>query len=140
MKLRLRSLCAVCLAGTFAVSCGSSNPSQPSGGLTGSVTAPVNVSPAGGAQIRFTDQPVTLVVNNATTTKGTATYTFEVATDTAFASKVQVKDNTAEGTNGQTAVKLDALPANADYYWHARVSSGGTTGLFGNTMKFTVGP
>src|SRR5690349_14263994 len=141
MKYRFASLCVVCLAASFAASCGSS-PSQPSGtsgSLTGSVTAPVSVSPTAGAQVRFSDQPVTLVVNNATTTKGTATYTFEVSTDSGFATRVQLKDNIAQGSGGQTSVKLDALAANTDYYWHARVASGGTTGLYGNAMKFTVG-
>ena len=143
MNVRLNRWSVVCLVAMFAAACGK-NPSEPSGtsssgGVTGSVTAPQPVAPTPGAQIRFSEQPITLTVQNATTTKGAATYTFEVATDSAFSSKAQVKDNVAEGTNGQTTVKLDALAANHDYYWHARVSSAGTTGLFGTTFKFTVG-
>ena len=34
----------------------------------------------------------------------------------------------------------DALPAARDYYWHARAQGAGTTGVFGATFKFTVGP
>jgi hypothetical protein len=79
-------------------------------------------------------------VQNAVATQSGATYTFEVATDPAFGAKVQVKDGIAEGSGGQTTVKLDTLTANRDYYWHARATAGGTTGLFGTVYKFTVGP
>jgi hypothetical protein len=140
MNPRLRLLSFVCLLAPFAAACGSSSsPSSPSD-VTGSVTAPKPLSPSSGSQVSFTAQPITLTVQNAVTTKGGATYTFEVATDSAFSAKVQVKDAVAEGSGGQTAVKLDALPAKADYYWHARATSAGTTGLFGATSKFTVGP
>jgi hypothetical protein len=86
------------------------------------------------------DQPVTLVVQNAAiTSTGGNVYLFEVATDPAFATKVQTKDNVAEGT-GQTSVKLDSLTGGRDYYWHARATGGGTSGPFSAPMKFTVGP
>jgi hypothetical protein len=60
--------------------------------------------------------------------------------DSAFATKVQTKDGVAEGTSNQTSVKLDALPAGRDYYWHARATGGGTTGIFGIAYKLTIGP
>jgi hypothetical protein len=102
--------------------------------------APRPLTPTNSAQVRNSEQPVTLAVQNAVSTKPGVTYTFEVATDAAFATKVQTKDAVAEGTAGQTSVKLDALAAAKDYYWHARATSGGTTGLFGAVYKFTVGP
>ena len=37
-------------------------------------------------------------------------------------------------------MRLDTLPAARDYYWHARAQGAGTTGVFGATFKFTVGP
>ncbi len=37
-------------------------------------------------------------------------------------------------------MRLDALPAGRDYYWHARAQGAGTTGVYGATFKFTVGP
>jgi len=99
------------------------------------------VLPANGAQVQNSDQPLTLAVQNAVASKTTGTtYTFEVATDSAFASKVQTKDGVKEGTGGQTSVKLDALPAAADYYWHARATASGTAGPFGTTYKFRIGP
>jgi hypothetical protein len=36
-------------------------------------------------------------------------------------------------------VRLDPLAGGRDYYWHARATGGGTTGVFGPTFKFTVG-
>src|SRR5690348_560727 len=125
-------LAALCTACT-----GSST--QPTGGSS-SVTSPVGVSPVASAQIRFADQPVTLIVKNAVITQSPGTtYSFEVATDAAFTSKVQTKDGVAESLDGQTAVKLDTLPASKDYYWHARAIAGGSTGPFSAPMKFTMG-
>jgi hypothetical protein len=66
-------------------------------------------------------------------------YTFEVATDPAFATKIQTKDGIAQGSGQQTVVRLDPLTPAKDYYWHARATAGGTTGLFGPVYKFTIG-
>jgi hypothetical protein len=123
----------------------SDNPAQPSsngtsGSLTASVAAPRPVSPANAALIKNTDQPATLIVANAISTQSGATYTFEVASDPAFGAKVQTKDAVAEGSGGQTVVKLDTLAPGRDYYWHARATAGGTTGVFGTISKFTIGP
>src|SRR3984893_6935969 len=125
-----------------AASCGSNNPSQPSAGasaLTSSIVAPRPVAPPNSAQVRNSDQPVTLAVQNAVSTKPGVTYLFEVATEAAFTTKVQTKDAVAEGTGGQTSVKLDALAAAKDYYWHARASGGGTTGVVGAMYRFSLG-
>jgi hypothetical protein len=144
------SVFGVCLAALLAATTAcSDNPAQPSSGssssLTASIAAPRPVSPANAAQIKNSDQPATLVVLNAYSTQGSvatqsgATYTFEVATDTVFSAKVQTKDAVAEGSGGQTVIKLDTLTPGRDYYWHARATSGGTTGLFGPVSKFTIG-
>jgi hypothetical protein len=131
---------AALLAATAACN---NSPSQPSSGssssLTASVAAPRPVSPSNAAVIKNSDQPATLVVANALSTQPGATYTFEIATDPAFAAKVQTKDGIAEGSGGQTTVKLDTLAPGRDYYWHARASAGGTTGLFGTVYKFSIG-
>src|SRR5438128_12505100 len=96
-----------------AAACGDSNPAQPSSSSRAAcVTAPVPVTPANSATVRFGDQPITLVVQNAAVTAkavGAVTYTFEVATDAGMSAKVQTKDAVAEGTGGQTSVKLDSL-------------------------------
>jgi hypothetical protein len=120
-----------------AVGCTKSNSAGPSS----SIGAPLPLIPANGAAIKNADQPVTLTAQNAaisTPTAGT-TYTFEIASDAAFATKMQTKAGVTEGT-GQTTVKLDALPAGRDYYWHVLATSGSTTGIFGSPSKFTIGP
>jgi len=109
--------------------------------LTASVAVPQPLVPANGAVVAYASQPVTLTVQNAVVTStGGTTYAFEIATDAAFTNKVQTKDPVAEGGGGQTSVKLDALAGSTIYYWHARATSGGTTGLFGSVYKFTVAP
>jgi hypothetical protein len=131
-------LAAVLCIAAIATGC-SDSPSSPSG-ASGSVTSPVPAQPAANATVRFADQPITLMVRNAAATGSGTVYTFEVATDAAFASRVQTKDAVAEGANGQTTVRLDALTGGRDYYWHARATSGGTAGPFSPPAKFTVGP
>ena len=141
--------CAV--AGALAIvvmsACTTGAPAQPSASgsaassssLSPSIAAPTPLSPVNGAQVGFGSQPITVVVLNAVSTRGSVTYTVEVAFDANFSSKVQTKDSVVEGTGGQTSVRLDPLlPSNA-YYWHARAQGGGTTGVFGAAFKFTIG-
>jgi len=138
---------AICL---FAGACskGGPTPIQPTStaaiaevpAVTGSVTVPQPVSPSANVTVRNADQPITLVVSNAVSTRGTNAYDFEVATDTGFATKVATKTGVAEGAGGRTSVVLDRLAASTDYYWHARAQAGGTTGPFTAARKFSVGP
>jgi len=145
MSYRSIRTCVALLAIAAAAACSKSNPAQPSGtagdggALTASITAPRPTTPANNLAVKNSDQPITLVALNAVSTKPGVAYTFEVATDAAFTTKVQVKDNVAE-SSGQTSVALDMLPAAKDYYWHVRASGSGTTGLFGPTFKFSIGP
>jgi hypothetical protein len=126
----------------------SSNPAQPtasataaSTALTSSVTVPRPVSPANLAQIRNVDQPVTLVIVNAVITQSvTPTYTFEVASDAAFATKVYTKAGVAAGSNNQTILTIDRLGAGATYYWRAHAEGGGTVGPNSVVQQFTIGP
>lgn len=137
MKLRSATIAvAIAMAGVMACS---DSPSSPTG--KGSVAAPLQVSPAPNVTIRNVDQPVTLTVTNAIVTQpGSTTYTFEVATDANFTNKVQTKADVAEGASGRTSAQLDRLPPGADYFWRVRAAGAGTTGVFGQTYKFTVGP
>ncbi len=110
---------------------------QPSGSST--VTSPALSSPANGALIPNGNQPVVLTVSNAIVTQSAAaTYTFEVATDSAFSFKVQTKTAPAS-TNGSTSVTLDALAGGLAYYWHVRASTTDSTGAFSTASKFTIG-
>jgi hypothetical protein len=119
----------------MAIACGSSGPLAPT-----TVTGPVPVQPANGTQVAFASQPIMLVAQNAKVSSGTPSYTFEVATDSAFANKVQVKSGVAEGSNGTTSAQLDSsLAANQSYYWHVRIQNGTVTSAFSGANQFTVG-
>jgi hypothetical protein len=67
------------------------------------------------------------------------TYTFDVAADAAFATKVQSKSGVAAGSGGQTSVTLDTLAGGKDYFWRASAQTGGITGAFTAVSAFTVG-
>lgn len=138
--MKMRVAVCVCVGAMILVMAACSGSStQPSG--SASVTAPKPVVPSPNSTVPFNQQPVSLSIANALVTQSSGTaYTFEVATDSNFTNKVQTKADVAEGSNGQTSVRLDQLAGSADYYWHARASSGGTVGVFGPTYKFTVGP
>lgn len=118
-------LCAAC----------AKSPVAPNGAAT--VSAPAPLSPANGISVAVATQPVTLTVANAVSTAGAdfVTYTFEVATDTGFASTVVSKS--AVQTSAQTAVTLDVLPP-ARYFWRARAIVGDTIGPFMSTTTFTI--
>src|SRR5437660_10879981 len=119
---------AGCLFAAVALSaaCSSSSPSQPSDAVaappgqnaTASIAAPRPVTPANNAAVRNADQPLTLTAANAVTTSSSAvTYTFEVASDAAFANRVQTWNDVAEGSAGQTSRRLDPLAPARDYWW-----------------------
>ncbi len=104
------------------------------------LTSPVASTPGDNAQIKFASQPLTLAVTNGVTTGSTPlTYTFEVASDSGFATIVQTKGNVAQGA-GQTSVALDKLAGNKTYYWRARTNAGGTVGPNSRTRTIVVGP
>ncbi len=151
MKLNLCVSTALVVA-VSAAACTKSSPTRPSdaaaAGTAASVTdattgititTPTPASPADGARFKYTDQPLTLSVNNAAATGGTITYSFQVASDAAFGSIVFSKDGVAAGS-GTTSVKVDTLTGNKDYFWRARAVSGGTTSPYSKARTFNVGP
>jgi hypothetical protein len=132
------SLAALAAVVAISSSCSSGNPAQPSSAV--SIPAPVPVSPSDGGTVGYILQPVKLVVANSTSTATVRpTYTFEVASDAAFAVKVQTKTGIVEGTNGQTTAALDTLAASTKYFWRARADSGTSAGVFGPILQFSVG-
>jgi hypothetical protein len=134
-------LAALGLVASLSLSgCSKSNPNSPTS-TTGSatVTVPKPVKPLNGAVVPNGAQPTQLVVENALTTAGGVTYTFEVAADSTFTNKVQVKEGVIEGISGQTSVTLDILAAGKEYYWRARTEAGGTQGIFSAPVRFSVG-
>src|SRR5215470_13673595 len=80
--------------------------------------APQASTPANGASIAFSAQPITLTVTNAVRAgSASATYSVEVATDSGFNNKVFTKDGIAEGS-GTTNIPLGSLNGGTTYYWH----------------------
>jgi hypothetical protein len=105
-----------------------------------SLTSPTLVTPTVNQQFKNVEQPITLTVKNAVTTGVTAlTYTFEVATDAAFASKVYSKDGVASGS-GTTSLKIDKLTPAKSYFWRARASSGSFAGPYTDARGVGIGP
>ncbi|MGE5246411.1 MAG: hypothetical protein ACM3SQ_19475 [Betaproteobacteria bacterium] len=120
----------------------SSNPLSPTvaGPIPGvSISPPAPVQPQVGSAVAADQQPVTLVVANATTSGvRPLSYRFEVATDAGFAAKVFQQENIKPG-NGRTSLRLPSpLPTDHTYYWRARAQDGANTGPYFGTASFQV--
>jgi hypothetical protein len=140
MSVKIIAVWSVLAMSTLA--CGTSNPVGPSGApKSASFVAPQTSTPsADSQQIPYRSQPLTIsVANGATTASGTATYTFEVATDAAFSNIVFSNANVPQGNGGQTSLTIATLPSNT-YYWRARVTTGSVTGPNSAVHAFSIGP
>src|SRR5581483_2068207 len=153
MKLNL-CVCTALVLAVGAAACTKSSPTRPTDaasvadaatasvkdaatGIT--ITSPTPVTPADGTKFKYTDQPLTLTINNAAATSGTITYSFQVASDSGFSNVVFSKDGVAAGS-GTTSLKIDTLAGNKDYFWRARAVAGGATGPYSKARTFNVGP
>jgi len=142
-----RSLTAVCgllvltLAGCEAKK--SSNPLSPSvaGPIPGvDITAPSVLQPSQGFKFRDTQQPVTLMVQNAATSGvRPLSYSFDVAADSDFSNKLFSRSGVAPGAGGKTSVQLDILGIGRTYYWRVRAEDGANTGPY-STASFEIQP
>jgi hypothetical protein len=126
----------------------SSTPTAPTvaGPIAGvTISAPVLLEPASGFKFKESEQPIKLVVQNATTNGvRPLTYSFEVAADSGFAGKVFSRAGIAPG-DGKTSVVIDRLEIGKTYYWRAWAEDGANTGDkasagFEIFPKATVGP
>ncbi len=131
----------VALAGCEATK--SANPLSPSvaGPIPGvEITSPALVEPAQGFKFKESQQPIRLVIGNARTSGvRPVTYTFEVATDETFGTKVFAKSNVPQGDGGRTSALIDALGLGRTYYWRARGDDGANTSVY-STAQFEVLP
>jgi len=103
------------------------------------ISAPAAIQPAAGSKVPTDQQPLTLVVNNASTSGvRPLLYRFEVATDPGFGTIVFFRDAVPAG-GGQTALRLpDALSPDRSYFWRARADDGANTGPFSPAVAFSV--
>lgn len=111
----------------------SSNPTAPTvaGPIPGvNISAPALLEPAQGFKFKENEQPIRLVVQNATTNGvRPLTYVFEVATDTGFTNKVFSRSNVAPGGDNRTSIQLDRLEIGRAYFWRAWAEDGANTGI-----------
>ena len=121
----------------------SSNPLSPSvaGPIAGVQITPVKlVEPAPSFKFRSSQQPIRLVIENATSTGARPlSYTFELASDAAFENKAFARSGVAPGEGGRTSVTVDKLDIGRDYHWRVRAEDGANTGPF-VAAKFGVLP
>ena len=144
--MRSRFFTAAC--GLFLLALGgcqtskSSTPTAPTvaGPIPGvNISAPALLEPAQGFKFKESEQPIRLVIQNATTNGvRPLTYTFEVAADTNFSSKVFSRSNVAPG-DGRTSVQIDRLEIGRAYYWRAWAEDGANTGSMA-TAGFEIYP
>ncbi len=121
----------------------SSSPLSPSvaGPIPGvSITAPKLLEPAQGFKYKESEQPIKLLIENASSTGvRPVTYSFEVATDTEFTTKVYARSGVPPGDGGRTSVQIDRLDLGRAYYWRARADDGANTSQFASA-QFEVLP
>ncbi|HXG55272.1 MAG TPA: hypothetical protein VNJ03_07805, partial [Vicinamibacterales bacterium] len=133
----------LCLALVGCEASKSSNPLSPSvagpiGGVE--ITAPKMLEPAQGFRFKETEQPIKLLIENSSSTGvRPITYTFEVASDDGFNSKVYARSGVATGDGGRTSVIVEKLDLGRGYYWRVRADDGANTSMFASS-SFEVLP
>lgn len=140
---RLLAVAVAVLAITACETSKSSNPLSPSvaGPIPGvTISAPKPLEPAAGWTVEAEKQPVTLLLENASSSGvRPLTYLVEVALDSGFSNKVFNREGIAPGDGGRTTVKLpEALAADRTYYWRARAQDGANTGPYSSAVNFQV--
>jgi len=146
--MRTRSIRLLAGLGALAVlaacqSTKSANPLSPSvaGPIPGvTITAPKLLEPGAGSKVTDSQQPISLVVENATTNgQRPLSYVFEVATDAGCTNKVFSREGISPGDGGRTSLRLpDRLATGRTYYWRARALDGANTGPFPAAANFDV--
>lgn len=145
----MKSVSVRCAAGLVLLALGgcqtskSSTPTAPTvaGPIPGvNITAPSLVEPMQGFKFKENEQPIRLVVQNATSNgQRPLVYTFEVSGDSSFSAKVFSRSNVAPGENNRTSVQLDRLDIGRAYYWRAWAEDGANTGAVA-TAGFEIHP
>jgi hypothetical protein len=145
MRRGTRALILVAMASALAAcdTTKTSNPLSPTvaGPIEGVViSAPKLLSPSAGQRIAAAEQPVTLTVENATTTgERPVKYVFEIAADAGFSNKLFTRADIPPGSDGRTSVKLaDALATGRTYYWRAMAADGANSGPYAPAANFDV--
>jgi hypothetical protein len=140
-KIAVCGLLVLMLAGCEAKK--SSNPLSPSvaGPIPGvDITAPSVLQPSQGFKFRDTQQPITLMVQNAATSGvRPLSYSFDVAADDSFNTKLFSRAGVSPGAGGKTSVQLDILDIGRTYYWRVRAEDGANSGPY-TASSFQIQP
>jgi len=145
--MRSRSLSVVCALLALALGgCQTSKSETPTaptvaGPIPGvNITAPTPLEPAQGFKFKESQQPIRLVVQNASSNGvRPLSYTFEVSSDSGFATKVFSRSAIAPGSDNKTSVQIDRLDIGRAYYWRAWAEDGANTGAIA-TAGFEIFP
>jgi hypothetical protein len=145
MRRILVSLVALLLPAGLLSSCEqvkSSTPLSPSiaGPIAGvEISQPGVVSPADGARIASDTQPITFVVDNASSNGvRPLTYLFEIASDNGFTKKVFSQTGVTPG-DGRTSLRLpQPLQSERVYFWRVKAYDGANEGDYSPPMSFSV--
>ena len=121
----------------------SENPLSPSvaGPIAGvEITAPRLLEPGQGFKVKESQQPLKLVIENSTTTGvRPISYSYEVASDSEFQTKVYARSGIPQGEGGRTSVTVDRLDLGRAYYWRVRAEDGANSSTY-STASFEVLP
>lgn len=133
----------LCLTGCEAAK--SANPTAPSvaGPIPGvNITAPRNLEPYAGSTLTFSEEPPTLLIENAGSSGARSIWLqIEVGTDSGFQQIVHQADQVTPGSGGRTAYRLPApLGAGYTYYWRSRALDGANSGPYSSVSSFSVIP
>jgi hypothetical protein len=104
------------------------------------ITPPKTLEPAAGAQIPGDKQPLTLLLENASSNgQRPLSYLFEIATEPGFSNRVFTQDNVPPGDGGRTSLKLPSnLAMGKVYYWRAKALDGANESAYSNPADFNV--
>ena len=121
----------------------STNPLSPSvaGPIPGVVISePQLLEPGSGWELDNANQPVRLLIENASTNgQRPLTYTFQLASDAQFGNLVFARGGIAPGEGGRTSVQVaDRLPTGRAFFWRAKAEDGANTGPYSAAVSFSI--
>ncbi len=143
-----RGSLAVALAGAVLLFQGceqvkSANPLSPSiaGPIPGvNITAPLILEPAVGADVVQEGQPISLLIENASTNGERPLWLrIELAADAGFSQVLHQADRVSPGEGGRTSYRMPQLLGTGHtYYWRVQAMDGANTGPYSSVASFRV--
>ena len=123
----------------------SANPLSPTiaGPIPGvEISQPRLLEPGQGVKFKDKQQPITLLIENASTSGvRPLVYAFQIAVDAGFTNIVFSRQDVPPGEGGRTSLKLqDKLALGRTYYWRAWAYDGANTGPMAASYSFDVYP